>query len=106
MLNLLTAVTPLLLGAAISVCASAANAAEPVVAGLTPDRRPEGAPVITEVLHDEAWRERALTGVSEPYPQSILDWLDDQGAWYTPFNRPGMRGLYDIRGWHQPASAR
>jgi hypothetical protein len=38
--------------------------------------------------------------VSQPYPAS-LRFLEDQGNWYTPFNRPGMLPPYDIRGWHR-----
>lgn len=42
---------------------------------------------------------RALTGVEPPYPAS-LRFLEDQGAWHTPFIHPGMTGPYDIRRWH------
>ncbi|MGF1644957.1 MAG: hypothetical protein ACFCUJ_15070 [Thiotrichales bacterium] len=83
----------LLVGAASTV-----HAAFPV-AGLTPDRRPEGAPTITRDGHDPAWVNHALWGVTQPYPQSLL-FLMNQGNWYTPFNRPGMPGRYDLRGWH------
>ncbi len=48
---------------------------------------------------DGDWYREALTGVERPYPYS-LKFLEDQGAWYTPFNRPGMTGRYDIRHWH------
>lgn len=70
------------------------------IAGVKPDQRPENAPVIMEVRKDNAWYAKALTGISQPFPNS-LRFLDDQGNWYTPFNRPGMTGPYDIRGWHQ-----
>jgi hypothetical protein len=69
------------------------------IAGLEPSHRPEGAPVIREVQRDADWFAQALTGISQPYPAS-LRFLEDQGNWYTPFNRPGMTGRYDIRGWH------
>ena len=69
------------------------------IAGEHPDRRPEKAPVITQVTRDSAWYQRALTGISPPYPAS-LRFLEDQGNWYTPFIHPGMTGRYDIRGWH------
>lgn len=72
----------------------------PFIAGLNPDQRPINAPVILEVFKDQAWYAKALTGVTQPYPNS-LRFLDDQGNWYTPFNRPGMTGRYDIRGWHR-----
>jgi hypothetical protein len=70
------------------------------VAGVNPSQRPAGAPVIEWVQHDKQWYERALTGIQPPYPPS-LNFLDNQGHWYTPFNRPGMTGRYDIRGWHR-----
>lgn len=69
------------------------------IAGLNPDRRPINAPVISEVFKDQAWYTKALFGVTQPYPPS-LRFLDDQGNWSTPFNRPGMTGRYNIRGWH------
>jgi hypothetical protein len=43
--------------------------------------------------------EKFFFGVSKPRPAS-LSWFADQGGWYTPFNRPGATGPYDIRGWH------
>ncbi len=73
--------------------------AEPrVVGGITPDRRPEGLPKITSFEFDQ---KQALHGVSKPIPPSIEQWLDDQGAWFTPFSHPGMTGPYDIRNWHE-----
>lgn len=74
--------------------------AEYPVAGLKPDQRPEGAPIVSETGKGDVWRQRALTGVSAPYPPS-LRFLEDQGNWYTPFDRPGMTGPYDLRGWHR-----
>jgi hypothetical protein len=73
------------------------------VAGLAPYQRPEGAPVISDVSHDAAWRARALTGISAPVPAS-LRFLDTQGTWYTPFNHPGARGYYDLRQWYSGAA--
>ena len=70
------------------------------MAGLQPSQRPQGAPVIREVRKEPGWYSRALTGISEPYPNS-LRFLEDQGNWYTPFNHPGMHGPYDIRGWYR-----
>jgi len=69
------------------------------VAGLEPSQRPAGAPGVEQVEKGGAWYQRALTGIAQPYPHS-LRFLEDQGNWYTPFNRPGMLGPYDIRGWH------
>lgn len=78
----------------------AAPAQAQFVAGVDPSVRPEGAPVITENFKDGEWYIRALFGVTAPYPSS-LKFLEDQGAWFNPFTRPGMTGPYDIRGWHQ-----
>lgn len=69
------------------------------IAGVKPNERPEGAPRITEVQHDRSWYKKALHGVSEPWPPSLL-FLERQGNWYTPFDRPGMPGRYDVRGWY------
>ena len=71
------------------------------VAGLTPGARPKGAPTVTVFERPPEWRAKALKGVSEPYPAG-LGFLDNQGAWYTPFNRAGMPGPYDLRGLHAP----
>lgn len=70
------------------------------VAGVKPYERPLGAPTITQVNKDGAWYTQALQGVEKPYPNS-LRFLEDQGNWYTPFNRPGMTAPYDIRHWHK-----
>ncbi len=70
------------------------------IAGLHPDQRPAGAPKITRFEKNKAWYQRALHGVQPPYPAS-LRFLEDEGAWYTPFIHPGMTGRYDIRRWHR-----
>ena len=75
-----------------------ASAQDYPIAGVTPDQRPAGAPVIKEVQKDAGWNDRYLHGVTKPYPDTLG--LKDQGAWYTPFNHPGMLAPYDIRGWH------
>lgn len=69
------------------------------IAGVTPDQRPQGAPVVTSVERDQNWYAWALRGISQPYPNS-LKFLENQGNWYTPFTRPGAPGPYDIRGLH------
>lgn len=69
------------------------------IAGTQPSQRPQGAPKIEEAVKPEGWYPKALTGISQPYPHS-LRFLEDQGNWYTPFNRPGMSDPYDIRGWY------
>ena len=70
-----------------------------LIAGVVPSERPANAPVIVEVPRDTQWYAGALSGVSEPYPES-LQFLDDQGHWFNPFSHPGMTGPYDIRDWH------
>lgn len=90
----------------IIIMTASGGASAAGIAGLTPDQRPEGAPSISAVSHDDAWLQHALSGVEPPAPES-LRWLADQGNWFTPFTGPGMTGPYDIRGWHgtsgQPA---
>lgn len=70
------------------------------IAGVNPAQRPVNAPVVGETQKDQAWFSRALKGVQEPYPGSLM-FLKDQGNWYTPFTQAGMLGHYDLRGWHQ-----
>lgn len=65
------------------------------VAGLRPDQRPVGAPVIERFEQSEAWKAQALKGIDPP--QTGVEFLKNQGAWYTPFNQPNMPGRYDIR---------
>lgn len=72
----------------------------PFIAGVHPDQRRTDIPVITRTMHNDGWHKRALTGISQPVPQNILDFIKDQGDWYSPFLWPGMHGRYDIRGWH------
>ena len=76
------------------------EAGAPFIAGVVPSERPAGAQVIEVFDKTDAWYAQALTGVSEPYPAS-LHFLEDQGAWFTPFIHPGMTHPYDIRGWHK-----
>ncbi|MBL8399265.1 MAG: hypothetical protein JNL84_14175 [Candidatus Accumulibacter sp.] len=88
------------LAVAVAVIPTSAALAAPI-AGLAPYQRPVDAPVIQKFEHPPTWNERALHGITEPVPASFK-WLQDQGAWYTPFNLPGMPGYYDLRGWHSP----
>lgn len=90
---------PVCCGLLLLMMTSTVSADYPI-AGIEPSQRPVGAPVIEWVRHDKSWYEHALTGVKKPYPRSLY-FLDNQGDWYTPFIRPGMRGPYDIRGWHK-----
>ena len=82
---------------------NAAVAADYPIAGLNPDQRPAGAPVIAGVNKDGAWYRQALNGIAPPYPDS-LRFLENQGNWYTPFIHPGMSAPYDIRGWHSESA--
>jgi len=77
-----------------------ANEDQYPIAGVTPYQRPTNAPMITVFKKDKIWYDEALHGVTRPYPSS-LRFLEDQGAWSTPFNKPGMPTPYDIRGWHR-----
>lgn len=70
------------------------------IAGTNPSERPADAPVIEWIQRDQAWFEKALTGVTPPFPRSLY-FLDNQGNWHTPFIRPGMTAPYDLRGWHK-----
>ncbi len=91
---------PVARGAVVLMSGAVVAAAQSFpVAGLTPSERPASAPVVAEFPKDADWYARALTGVEPPYPAS-LRFLEDQGAWHTPFLRPGMTGPYDIRRWH------
>lgn len=91
---------PLILSTLILSAASTVQAEDvSFIAGVNPAERPATAPVITEVHKDNAWYTHALTGVEQPYPQS-LHFLENQGNWFTPFTHPGMTAPYDIRSWH------
>lgn len=69
-----------------------------LIAGLNPAERPVGAPVIVSFEPGDTWRALALKGIHQP--QTGVGFLKDQGAWYTPFNRPNLLGRYDIRSLH------
>ena len=85
---------------ACCLCSALPAAAGYPVSGVDPSQRPQGATVIEYVNHDKAWYQHGLTGINPPYPRSLY-FLDNQGDWHTPFNRPGMPGRYDIRGWYR-----
>jgi hypothetical protein len=90
---------PALVLASYCMPAAAQAPVESAVTGLVPHQRPADAPILGQFSPELGWRARALNGVSEPVPPT-LRFLDFQGAWYTPFDRPGMPGRYDLRGWH------
>lgn len=85
-----------LIGQLFLTAAAWAQAGE--VAGLQPYQRPAGAPVVERFEQSDAWKARALKGIGEP--RTGVGFLKDQGAWYTPFNRPNLPGRYDIRQLH------
>ncbi len=88
------------LGGAFQVQAQEASEASDIfVAGVIPNQRPANAPVITQMAKDDAWYQHALTGIAPPYPASFR-FLEDQGAWFNPFQHPGATGPYDIRNWY------
>lgn len=98
-------ITQAFLSAAFAcLLAAEAGAQDLPIAGLAPDARPAGAPRLETDFKGPDWYRRALTGVTRPYPYS-LRFLEEQGAWHTPFTVPGMTGPYDIRNWHRPAQA-
>ena len=67
------------------------------VAGIQPDRRPDSFPRVAQVpQRDLAVALRGIDGGTS----DAFGWLASQGAWFTPFTRPGMTGPYDLRGWH------
>lgn len=76
-----------------------AQSSAPPVAGLKPDRRPEGAPVVLPEPVDAATRNARLTGITTPLPGNV-ERIAEQGNWYSPMFRPGMPGPYDLRGRH------
>lgn len=86
------------LGGSLTAAAQAVDVA-PAVAGLKPDRRPEGAPVVRMAPVDTAGKGARLTGISQPWPGNV-ERVAEQGSWYSPMFRPGMPGPYDLRGWH------
>ncbi|MEZ5818625.1 MAG: hypothetical protein R3D44_16225 [Hyphomicrobiaceae bacterium] len=74
--------------------------AEHLIAGVRPHERPAGAPRITEVVRDPDRVSAATAGIPGALPPSFK-FLEHQGGWYMPIDRPGMTGTYDIRGLHQ-----
>lgn len=83
----------------LPLLAGAPLRAEPYpIAGLTPNQRPAGAPVMRSFEKDRAWLERYHHGIGELVSPSLG--AADQQGWYTPFNRPGMLPPYDLRQWH------
>lgn len=85
----------------MSLVAGSVSAFAQPIAGLKPDQRPEGAPVVRTEAVDPAVKNTRLTGISAPLPGNV-ERIAEQGNWYSPMFRPGMPGPYDLRGWHGP----
>ena len=90
---------------AMSLPSWSADAEAAPIAGLTPDERPMGAPVIKSVARTPEQAAKLAYGVDQPLPKG-LEFLKNQGNWYTPFDRSGMTAGYDLRGWHKAAPDR
>ena len=77
-----------------------AAAPAPFISGVAPDRRPEGAPQITQDREVSAPEmEKRLHGVSQPYPGNVEE-IARTGEWFVPLRHRGMTPPYDIRDWH------
>ena len=74
------------------------------VAGFDAARRPPDALAIVLFEQTPPWLAQALKGIAEP--RTGLGFMKDQGAWYTPFNRPCSSGPYDIRGLYNDAATK
>jgi len=91
----------LLFASGLMVCAAGAAAqAAGYVAGLHPDRRPDGAPPQpAQAERTPQQMERALHGIEQPAPANVAA-VAATGNWWVPLRYPGMNGPYDLRGWH------
>ena len=80
-----------------------AQTAEPYVAGLHPDRRPDNAPRVTQFVMTDAQVAQALRGVQGVPPGNLRE-IVSAGAWFTPMRNDGMPAPYDLRGMHSGAA--
>lgn len=89
-----------------AVASAAASAAVPAapkkfVAGLQPDRRPEGFPVVTaDPAVDQTKLDKYLKGIDQPLPGNVES-IVKTGSWYVPMRKTGMTAPYDLRGLHK-----
>lgn len=107
--NQLEKTVNILLACLLALIGGVVWASEPsqgFIAGLAPHERPESAPVLKQATPESVRLDKATHGIAGPVPESIQGFLKDQGAWYTPFSRPGMTSVYDIRGWHRQNEGR
>ncbi|MCL1861352.1 MAG: hypothetical protein FWG52_07460 [Proteobacteria bacterium] len=81
---------------------SAAGQATGFVAGLHPDRRPDGAPQLAQATLTPEQLERALHGIDRPVPGNVES-IVAAGRWWIPLRGPGMNPPYDLRNWHSPS---
>ena len=88
-------VSCLLLAAASGAAAQDAG----FVAGLHPDRRPDGAPQATQAAQTPEQLAQALHGIDRPAPGNVES-IAATGKWWVPLRGPGMNPPYDLRGWH------
>lgn len=92
-----------LVGFASLLSVSVAFAGSGFVAGLQPDRRPAGAPVIVEAPISPEQLARFLRGIEAPPPGNVAT-IAATGQWFVPLRQPGMTPPYDLRGWHATAT--
>ncbi len=93
----------LLIIAAVGAGQVCAEDAPAYIGGMAPDHRREDVPIVKAAQAPD--KNSALRGIDQPPPASLESVVEDQGAWYTPFTRPGMTGRYDIRKYHEARSA-
>jgi hypothetical protein len=87
----------------LAVAGSAVAQAAPHVAGLQPDRRPDGAPQLAQAAPEPAQLQQSLRGVERPVPGNVES-IAATGRWWVPLRAPGMTPPYDLRHWHAPTS--
>jgi hypothetical protein len=83
----------------VAAAAGASAQTDGYVAGLHPDRRPDGAPQVTEAARTPVQLERALRGIDRPVPGNV-ELIAATGNWWVPLRFSGMSAPYDPRGWH------
>ena len=74
------------------------------IAGVHPDRRPDGAPRLTQFAVTDAQVAQALRGVEGVAPANLRA-VVSAGAWWEPMSHPGMLAPYDLRGLHDKPKA-
>lgn len=90
--------------ALVAAASSSLAQAPGFVAGLHPDRRPDGAPQVAQQPADPQALARSLRGI-EGQPPGNVEAIAATGAWWVPLRGPGMTPPYDPRGWHAAPGA-